>query len=245
VSPTIDDSPPVELEQVQAGRLPPRYGYRMQDVLLERLQPLLTPGVRVLDVGAGRSPTIAPENRPPGCTYVGLDISEHELACADSLAYDRTVVHDITQPNSELRDFDVIISWQVLEHVSPLVGALANLRSMLRPDGVLLAQLSGSFAAFALAARVVPHRIRVRVMSRYLGHPEEIKFPTRFDRCYARALERMLADWSSVEILPFYRGATYLSMSRTLQRAYLLYEGALARRDVRDLATHYLLIARR
>jgi len=62
----------------------------------------------------------------------------------------------------------------------------------------MLAQLSGSFSGFALLARVVPHRLRVWAMARYLGHPEEEKFPTYYDHCYAGALERMLASWSSV-----------------------------------------------
>src|SRR5436305_1317309 len=34
----------------------------------------LAPGVAVLDVGGGRRPTIAPEERPDGSHYVGLDV---------------------------------------------------------------------------------------------------------------------------------------------------------------------------
>jgi SAM-dependent methyltransferase len=246
MSPTIYvDEPAEELPDVQAGRLPDRYGYRMQDVLLERLRPLLVEGVRILDVGAGRAPTIAPEDRPPGTVYVGLDISAEELDSAPPGAYDRTVVHDISTPSAELRDFDLILSWQVLEHVPNLATALANLGSMLRPGGVLLAQTSGSYAAFAVLARVVPHKLRVWAMARFLGHQQEQKFPTRFDRCTEKAIRGMLAGWSSTEIVSHYRGAPYFSMSRPLQRCYLLYEDAIARRDAGNLATHYLIIARR
>src|SRR5581483_4441754 len=188
VSPTIDNAPPEELEDVQAGRLPPRYGYRMQDVFLQRLRPLLVPGVQILDVGAGRSPTLAPSDRPPNCRYLGLDISGEELRAAGSTAYDTTYVHDIVTPLPELRNLDVIISWQVLEHVSSLPAALTSLHSMLRPGGTLLAQLSGSFAVFALAARVIPHSVRVKAMARYIGHAEEQKFPTHYDHGHAGAI---------------------------------------------------------
>jgi SAM-dependent methyltransferase len=246
MSPTIyADEPAQELEEVRAGRLPERYGRRMQDTLLERLRPLLVDGVRILDVGAGRSPTVAPEDRPPGCVYVGLDISEEELSSAPAGAYDRTVVRDVSEPVPELGDFDVILSWQVLEHVPRLDRALANLRAMLRPGGVLLAQTSGSFAAFSILARVTPHRVRVLAMSRFLGHPEELKFPTRYDRCYDTAMRRMLADFSAAEIIPHYRGAPYFGMWRPLQQCYLVYENTVERRRMVNLATHYLIVATR
>jgi SAM-dependent methyltransferase len=245
VSPTILDEPAQELAAVQAGLLPPRYGFAMQDVFLEHLRSLLKPDVAILDVGAGRSPTIAPEHRPAGCRYVGLDISEHELRSAASGAYDHAIAHDITRPLSTGESFDLVLSWQVLEHVKPLDRALDNLREVLRPGGIMLTQLSGSFSGFALLARVVPHRLRVWAMARYLSHPEEEKFPTYYDRCYAGALERMLASWSSVTLHPFYRGAVYFGTWRPLQRTYLGYESLIARLDVRNLATHYFVIASR
>jgi SAM-dependent methyltransferase len=244
MSPTIDRAPPQELEDVRAGRLPARYGYRMQDVFLDRLGPLLVEGVTILDVGAGRSPTLAPSDRPAGCRYLGLDISADELDAAGEGAYDAIHVRDVVEPLPELRDVDVVISWQVLEHVSSLPRALSNLHAALRPGGTLLAQTSGSFAAFALAARVMPHRLRVKAMARYLGHHEDEKFPTSYDHCTARAIRRLLRDWESGEIVPFFRGAPYFSMSTPLQRLYLRYEDFIAERAWSNLATHYLLIAR-
>jgi SAM-dependent methyltransferase len=245
MSPTIRDEPAVELEDVRAGRLPSRYGYPMQNVLLERLAPLLVPGIAILDVGAGRSPTIGPERRPVGCTYVGLDISAAELDQAEPGAYEEKIVQDVSKPSSLGRPFDVVISWQVLEHVRPLDRAFENLRLALRPGGTLLAQLSGSYAAFSLAARIVPHPVRVWAMARFLGHPQELKFPTQHHRCHARGLKQMLSSWSSVEIIAFYRGADYFRAFRPLQRAYLAYEAAVERRALDNLATHFLVVARR
>ena len=245
MSPTIVDEPPEELADVRAGRLPARYGQRLQDVFLDQLTPLLRPGMAILDVGAGRSPTISLAGRPLDCRYVGLDVSAHELQAAPPGAYQEMIVHDITRPvpitTGQL--FDVVISWQVLEHVKPLHAAIDNLRHVLRPGGTLISQLSGTFATFALLARIVPHRVRVRAMARFLGHSESEKFPTHYDHCYASALERMLRDWSSFAIHPYYRGAVYFGMSRSLQRSYLRYESAIERRGLRNLATHYLVVA--
>lgn len=234
-----------ELPEVRAGRLPRRYGYAMQEVLWSQLRPLLKPGIRILDVGSGRNPSISPEERPSECQYIGLDISAAELASAPEGVYDDTLVHDITQPLPPLEKFDLVVSWQVLEHVKPLGRALENLRAVLRPGGTMLAQVSGTFSAFALLARVVPHSTRVWAMTRYLGHAEEEKFPTRYEHCWASAIERLCSDWSSVSLYPFYRGATYFGMSAPMQRAYLKYESAVAAKDVRNLATHYLVVAQR
>jgi SAM-dependent methyltransferase len=231
--------------QAPDPRLPARYVPAMQDVLLERLEPLLRPGVRIADVGGGRHPMLAPERRPPGCRYVGMDVDPSELEAAAPAAYDARVVYDVTRPPPVRREFDVVVSWQVLEHVRPLDVALANLRSLLVPGGTMLAQLSGSFAIFALAARMLPHRARVLAMARLLGHRAAEKFPTHYDRCYERALRRMLAPWSSATILPYYRGARYLDFSPALRGAYLAYESTALDRGWHDLATHYLIVARR
>jgi SAM-dependent methyltransferase len=247
VSPTIlRDEPAEELPDVRAGRLPGRYDHRMQDVFLERLAPLRIPDLDVLDVGAGRAPTIAAEDRPSGWRYAGLDIDDAELAAAPPGAYDEAIVHDLTVPRPELESrFDLVLSWQVLEHVRPLDEALEGLRRVLRPGGTMIAQLSGGRSLHGVGSRVMPHRLRSRAMHRLIGAHEEEKFPTAFDRCHDRALREMLGTWSSAEVTPFYRAAPYLGFARPLQRAYLAYENAIAARDVRSLATHYLLVARR
>jgi SAM-dependent methyltransferase len=246
MSPTIEvGAPAQELPLVESGRLPNRYARSMQDEFYARARPFLVPDVAILDVGAGRYPTIAASDRPPGCRYVGLDIEAEEIEAAGPAAYDESIVGDITVPLSRDEDFDLILSWQVLEHVSPLDQALENLRRSLRPGGTMLAQLTGSNAAFAQLGRLMPHALRLRIATRLLGHREEEKFPTRYDRSSHKALARMLGGWSNVEIVPFYRGAPYFGFWRPLQRAYLAYESAIERRRARNLATHYLVIATR
>lgn len=70
-------------------------------------------------------------------------------------------------------------------------------------------------------------------------------FPSHYDHCTYSALRRMTADWSDVEIHALFRAATYFHFSRHLTRTYLAYEDAVRRAGLTDLATHYLLIARR
>jgi SAM-dependent methyltransferase len=207
---------------------------------------MLRPGVRILDVGSGRRPAVPIGRRPPGCVYVGLDISLDELRSAPPGSYDEMLAGDVVQFRSELEGrFDLAVSWQVLEHVKPLDAALENVRQYLVPGGVLVAQLSGKFSAFALLNQVVPHRVAVWAMRRLLGRDSRTVFPAHYDGCWYGALRRMTTGWSAVEIRSRYAGAGYFGFLPPLQRLYLVYENWAARRGHRNLATHYLIHARR
>lgn len=244
--PTIQpDEPPSELPEVEAGRLPDRYRDRMQDQFLARALPRLRPGVRILDVGAGRAPTLAPKTRPTGCWYVGTDRSAEELDAAPPGAYDETIVSDVTEPFPRADRFDLVLSWQVLEHVGDVGDALRQMGECVVPGGLLLVQTSGSRAVFSVASRMMPHRARVFAMERLLGVPAEEKFPTTRQPKTEASLRAALTGFSSVDVLPFYRGAAYFRFSRALQRLYVVYEDWAAADRRPDLATHYLVAATR
>jgi len=135
--------------------LPARYDGVWRAPFYERVDQLIRPGMSILDVGAGRSPTITRERRPAGVEYVGLDISASELATAGPDAYDETWVADVTQRVPALEDrFDLILSWQVLEHVKPLGAAFDNFHAYLCPRGRFVGHFSGTFSFFGLASRL-------------------------------------------------------------------------------------------
>ena len=140
---------------------------------------------------------------------------------------------------------DLVVSWAVLEHVAPLDVAIANIHSYLRPGGLFVAQLSGGRSAFALINRLIPHRLAKVAMKRLLRRDPESVFPAPYDRCTYSELSRAFAGWSHVRIVARYRGAGYFGFLPPLQRLYLRLEDLLVRGRHRDLATHYLLVARR
>lgn len=207
---------------------------------------LLRPGVRVLDVGAGRLPTIAADQRPAGCHYVALDISDAELRSSPDGSYDDFVVSSLGTAVPQLRErFDLVISWQVLEHVKPLAPALENARSYLVPGGHLVAMLSGRFSLPALANLALPRPLAAKLVARVMRRERETVFPAYYDGCYHSRLRELLEPWSSARITPRYTGAAYLHFSRALQSAYLRYEDWAARGRHANLATHYLIDATR
>jgi SAM-dependent methyltransferase len=224
--------------------LPERYGRLWRiETLRARVAPALVPDVRVLEVGPGPRPMIPRTERPSGCRYVALDLLADELAAAQG-AYDDVVIEDVVRRVPHLEgQFDLIVSWQVLEHVTPIDRALENLRAYLRPGGQLVAVISGAFAAFSLVNRVLPERVGVAAMERLLGRDPDTVFHAHYDRCWYGALERLLSGWARAEIVPWYLGALYFSFSPALLRAYLAYEEWARTREHRNLATHYLIDA--
>jgi SAM-dependent methyltransferase len=226
------------------GRLPARYGEVWPRELDELAQPVLRPGMSILDVGSGRSPTIPPDRRPVQTRYVGLDVSGPELDRAGPGSYDEKLVADVgTHLPSLDNRFDLIVSWQALEHVSSLRQAFSNLRRYLAAGGRMIALISGRYSVFALANRLLPHRAAHRMMEILLGRSSETVFPAHYDRCWSSALAELLADWSAVEIRPKYAGASYFAFSPLLMRAYVKCEDRALGRP--NLATYYLLAATR
>lgn len=224
----------------------PRYRVDWQVPFQEAARSALTPGSVVIDIGGGRQPALLKGALPADVTYIGIDLSAGELASAPTGSYDRTIVADVGARLPDLAGCaDLIISWQVLEHVAPLDAAIANMHLYLRPGGLLVAQLSGGRSAFALVNRLLPHRLAKLAMERLLQRNPELVFPASYDRCTFSGLSGLFAGWSEVRIIPQYRGAGYFRFLRPLQALYLRYEDLLVRGKHRDLATHYLIVARR
>lgn len=235
------------VREAWAGSLPPRYDEPRTKVPFEQaVRAQLRPGQRILDLGSGAKPFLAPDERPAGVHYAGLDISAEELEKAPEGSYDAGYVADAVQRREDLVDsFDLVISYQVLEHVKPLAAVLENMRAYLVPGGTMVSKFSGTFSIFGLVNRVIPHRVSVWALHRFLGDDPERVFPAYYDRCWDSALHPLLEPWSEVRIDPLYMGAEYLSFVRPAQALYVGAEEWWARRDIRNLAAYYIVTATR
>lgn len=227
--------------------LPARYAEdAWTQPFFDEIQPSLIPGVAILDIGSGRRPTLPVASRPPSCRYVGLDLSSTELALAPTGSYDRALVGDVVEHRRELDgEFDLVVSWQVLEHVKPLADALENIRSYLRPGGRFVGQLSGTFSLFGLVNAVIPHWAATWTMQRLLGRDPDTVFPAHYDRCWYSALTELGETWSSFVVYARHQGAGYFRFSRALQKLYLKYEDWVIEKGHSNLATHYLIVGQR
>jgi SAM-dependent methyltransferase len=233
------------------GELPARYVAGTQQwryVFDVHAQGAQQPGMDVLDVGAGRKPSIPLAERVDFASYVGLDISPEEMERAVAGSYDRTVVADICVFAPELEEsFDLALSLFLLEHVPDVPAAIENMRRYLRPGGKLVAQLAGGRSVHGLVNRAIPHslgrRVAYRAMRRSTHRAEDSVFPAHYDHCTPSALEPALAKWSKAEVIPQHTGVQYFLWSKYATAAYLAFEEAVRKRGWDDLATWHLIVA--
>ena len=236
---------PAVLRAAMRGELPARYrGEFWHDHFDAAVAAQLRPGLRILDLGSGAYPAVPPGQRPEGIEYVGLDISRSELERAPEGSYDSWHVSDAVLPQPELRErFDLILSYQTMEHIKPLSEAVENAHSYLVPGGVMVTQLTGAFSLFGILNRAVPHRLAVWALEHLLSRNPGDVFPAHYDKCWYSALRGLFARWSEARIEPLYTSAGYLGFARPLQALYLVAEELWVRRDARNLAAYYLITA--
>ena len=107
----------------------------------------LRPGMTVLDVGCGPGTITAgiAERVAPGAV-VGIDNAPEILDTARATARDRGVdnvrfeVGDVYAIDAEPDTFDVVHAHQVLQHLVDPIAALAEMRRVCRPDGIVAAR---------------------------------------------------------------------------------------------------------
>lgn len=227
------------------NNLPPRYRESWDEPFYRNLEDVLVPGARILDVGSGATPTIPPERRPEGCYYVGLDIDPGELQKAARDSYSTTLVTDLTKRLPELSEsFDAIVSQFVFEHVRPLEMVIENLHSYLRPGGKLVSHLSGAWSVFAIVNRVIPKRLALAFL-KLIGRDPGTVFKAYYHRCWYTGLDRILSTWSEHQVIPRFLGAGYFRFARPLQSLYLAYEEWIFRSGKKNLASYYLIAAKK
>lgn len=206
----------------------------------------LTPGISILDVGSGRIPAVPPADRPQLDQYIGLDISGQELAKAPFGSYDHAVESDLTAYVPDLAEsIDLVLSLHVLEHIEPLDEAIANVHAYLKAGGHFVALFSGRNAYFSMLNRLLPRQVGVKAMELLLRRPPHSVFPAHYDRCTHSELTNLLETWSEAVVIPLYRGSYYTKFFQPAQSAYLKFEDWLERTDRKDLATHYVIVARK
>jgi SAM-dependent methyltransferase len=121
--------------------------------LLDRLEP----GLDLLDIGCGPGTiTLDLAARVAPGSVIGLDRSEEVVAQAEARRVERGVENvtfstgDVYALDLQDASFDVVHAHQVLQHLRDPIGALVELRRVLRPGGTLAVR-DGDYAGFVWA----------------------------------------------------------------------------------------------
>ncbi|MBU8870003.1 MAG: class I SAM-dependent methyltransferase [Gemmatimonadales bacterium] len=157
------------------------------DALIADLERDRGPGASVLEAGCGRFKHFA---YPDTMRIAGLDISSDQLK-RNTYAHEK-FLGDV-QTYESVRQFDVVVSIFVLEHLNDPQAALANMLAWTKPGGLLILAVPNVLSVKGLVTKFTPfwfHHLAYKIIYR----SEYSIFPTTMKFCIApKALKRFFA----------------------------------------------------
>jgi SAM-dependent methyltransferase len=153
---------------------------------VNRLDTIVKPGHRVLDIGAGAGELNAYALKGRVRQIVGVDLDPRVSA---NPLLDAGLSADIYALPFRDNSFDVVFSIYVLEHVNSPARLTAEIARVLRPGGVCLFLTPNVFHYVTMASRLTPTSFH-RWANERRGRASDDTFPTCYQLNSRRALER-------------------------------------------------------
>jgi SAM-dependent methyltransferase len=125
-------------------------------------------GLRVLDAGCGSDSARAGFPVPDAFNdahVVGIDVSSEALD--RNALLDERIVADLQSWRAPAQSYDVVVSWDVLEHLSDPMRAVRNLAQAVAPGGILVIGIPHVWSLKGLVTKLTPfwfHRFAYRTI---------------------------------------------------------------------------------
>jgi SAM-dependent methyltransferase len=143
----------------------------------------------VLDIGCGSGENLSALARLPGLELTGVDISPEVLVIARSRVSSATLLELDVERQSLPQRFDLVISFQVIEHLADDLAALTHMAQM-ADCWVLVTSMAG----------------RMRPSEKHIGHLRNYTFDELRDKAGRAGLEVVdLFGWGFPFYSPLYR----------------------------------------
>ena len=120
----------------------------------------------VLEAGCGSASYLV---FGPKARIVGIDISQQQLDRNASL--DEMILGDIQEHEFAPSSFDVIVCWDVLEHLAEPKAALVRFAAALRDDGIVILKLPNVLSFKGLLTKYLPYSAHVFLYRYVSGNP--------------------------------------------------------------------------
>ena len=210
------------------------------------LHSLLSPGLRVLDVGGGKHPAISPQTkRDLGLHIVGLDISDVELVQAPAGSYDHIVVGDVATVSIP-GQYDLIFSRSVIEHVQDPASAIENLSRVLAPGGTMAHFMPCRNAPFAIINRLLGNQVARQVLfTLFPDKRHDSGFQAFYNHCTPSELAALIAGrgLDVVQVIPYYK-SDYAAFFAPFYTVEMLRQAFMCYLSLEDYAETFSIVVR-
>lgn len=132
---------------------------------------------RVLEAGCG---SLTRVQLPADRKLVGIDISQRQLDRNTDL--DEKILGDVQTFPSPVPGFDLVLCWDVIEHLPEPMNAIERMTSALNPGGGLVLAFPNLWSLKGLVTKFTPYFVHVLFHRYVVGdqHAAENQFPTVF-----------------------------------------------------------------
>ena len=208
----------------------------------------LPDGAAFVDLGGGRRcDYVAAVPRDRSVRLIAVDISEEELAHnADA---DETIVADVSKglpfPDGGV---DLLVSRTAFEHIDGVPAAVRHIARVMKPGGRTIHLMPGRYALFALAARLLPFGLLLRLL--HFAAPETVgtvEFEVFYDHTEPAAIKRVFTDagFRNVTVEWTAEQAGYFKPLTPVYLLVVLYEALVRSLRISKLAAYLIVSAER
>ena len=182
----------------------------------------------VLEAGCGSASHV---KIPTGSVLTGIDISEDQLAANPHL--DVKICGDLQAYRWPRESFDLVICWDVLEHLQQPALALRNLVEAVRPGGLLVLAVPARESLKGVLTRLTPYGFHLWFYRNVIGDRssrlESRQFPTYLRPDVGRGRLREITESFGCEVahLELYEGPVQTALRQRSRVADIAF-GAMA-----------------
>jgi SAM-dependent methyltransferase len=157
--------------------------------------------IKVLDAGCGFTTSV---NFDKSAYIVGMDISPAQLK--NNQRIDKAIVGDIQVYDLPGNDFDVILCWEVLEHLPDPKKALGNMFGAVKVGGIIILAFPNIHSVKGLLTKFTPHWFHVLMYRKIYrderaGLPGAAPFPVYMRLSMAPSAVQALAVLHSLSVV--------------------------------------------
>jgi SAM-dependent methyltransferase len=213
---------------------------RPGELFFQRVMALGRPGNDLAEIGCGRVPGFLRRVAPGFRSLYGFDPEISEPSQEGNIRIAPGFAEHLDLPNESV---DVVVSTDVVEHLSDPPRAFSEFIRVLRPGGRILTMTPNKFHPPLLAATWMNHRTRQRLNSLVTGTQSEDTFRT-FYRLNSVPAFKLLAQDLRVKLIKaeyVSNHPQYLMFSRLCYRLGIAFERSLLRMRALSFLRQYIV----
>ena len=205
---------------------------------------------RVMDAGCGGAMRV---RLPSDAILNGIDISPE--SAARNTALSSILIGDVQSYPLPRSTFDIVICWELLEHVQNPVAALSNLIAATKPGGTIVLAFPNPASLKGVVTRYSPHGLHVWLLRHFwgqknAGRPGYAPFRTFLAPDLAPHHLQKFIDAQGAETLfaRFYEGNRITTLKHKAPALHFLYQAFLGLVNAvtkRDFGTSDVLLVLR